>query len=181
MVNKFYINRFAHIFYRVLFFGFLGLFLQVSSLEAADVKIGFIDIQKALAGTLQWKKEFNSFKSNFEKEKVRIAARENKIKKMLEDLNKQSFVLDPELKKKKEEEFRKEKRDFERYVQDRNEDFAKKEKEITNRMLIKMMQAVDKIGKEKGYTMILEQKVGLYYDKNHDLTALATRTYDRMK
>ena len=98
---------------------------------------------------------------------------------MLENLNKQSFVLDPDLKKKKEDAFRKEKIEFERYVQDQNADFGKKEKEMTQKILIKMMGIIKKIGKEKKYTMILEQKVVLYHDKGNDLTDIATRAYDK--
>mgnify|MGYP000365237097 CR=1 FL=1 len=41
-------------------------------------------------------------------------------------------------KKKKEDDLMKQKREFERYVQDRNEDFAKQEKEITSKILQKM-------------------------------------------
>ena len=98
---------------------------------------------------------------------------------MLENLNKQSYVLDPDLKKKKEDAFRKEKIDFERYVQDQNAEFGKQEKEMTQKILIKMMGVIKKIGQEKKYTMILEQKVVLYHDKGNDLTSLATKTYDR--
>jgi len=160
----------------------LGFFicgpLTVSSF-AAGKQIGFIDIQKAVSSTKEWKTSFNKFKLEFTKEKKRINAREKKIKKMLEELNKQSFVLDPELKRKKEDRLRKEKIAFERYVQDQNAEFSKKEKEMTQKILRKMMDVIKKIGKEKSYTMILEQKVVLYHDKGNDLTKIATRTYDR--
>ena len=70
---------------------------------AADSRIGFVNIQKAVLGTKEWKTNFEIFKKDFAKEKKKIKARENRIKKMLQDLNKQSFVLDPEKKKKKED------------------------------------------------------------------------------
>ena len=98
---------------------------------------------------------------------------------MLQNLNKQSFVLDPELKKKKEGQFRKEKVAFERYVQDKNAEFGNSEKEMTQKILKNMMKIIKKIGKEKKYTMILEQKAVLYHDKGNDLTTLATKTYDK--
>ena len=44
------------------------------------------------------------------------------------------MVLNAELKKKKEDDVLKKKREFERYVQDKNEEFAKTEKEITNKI-----------------------------------------------
>ena len=146
---------------------------------AAESRVGFVDIQKAVISTKEWKKSFEDFKKDFANEKKKIKSRETRIKKMLADLNKQSFVLDPELKKKKEDKFRKEKVAFERYVQDQNAEFSKSEKEMTQKILLKMMKVIQKIGKDKKYTMILEQKVVLYHDKGNDLTSLATKTYDR--
>ena len=161
----------------ILSFLICGPFI-VSSF-AADSRIGFLNIQKAVSSTKEWKSNFKKFKADFTKEKKRIKIREQKIKKMLENLNKQSFVLDPELKKKKEDEFRKEKVNFERYVQDQNTEFGKKEKEMTQKILLKMMDVVKKIGEEKKYTMILEEKVVLYHDKGNDLTKIAVRAFDR--
>jgi len=169
----------AHKVYLCLLIGlvFFGP-LAISSFAAAN-RIGFVDIQKAVLGTKEWKKNFEIFKKNFEKEKKKVKAKEKRIKKMLEDLNKQSFVLDPELKKKKEDKYRKEKIAFERYLQDQNTEFSKSEKEVTQKILVKMMKVIQKLGKEKKYTMILEEKGVLYRDRGNDLTTLATKTYDR--
>jgi outer membrane protein len=163
----------------VFLIGLLFIGPMTTTPFAAESRVGFVDIQKAVISTKEWKKSFESFKKNFAKEKKKIKSREARIKKMLADLNKQSFVLDPELKKKKEDKFRKEKVAFERYVQDQNAEFGKSEKEMTQKILIKMMKVIQKIGKDKKYTMILEQKVVLYHDKGNDLTSLAIKTYDR--
>ena len=157
------------------------LFIQVSPSTAKDVRIGVIDIQKAVSSTKEWKKEFSSFKAKFEKEKKLIVAKEAKLKKMIQNFSKQSMVLSPALKKKKEDELMKQKREFERHVQDRNEDFAKQEKEITSKILQKMVLIIKKLGKSKNFTMVLEKKVSIYFDEALDLTNLATRTYDKKK
>ena len=157
------------------------MFAQATPSYAKDVRIGVIDIQAAVTGTNEWKKEFASFKTKFQKEKLSIAAREKNLKKMIEDLNKKSMVLSPELKKKKEEALIKKKKDFERHVQDKNEEFAKSEKVITSIILKKMVKIVKDLGESKKFTMILERKVGLYFDESVDLTALAIRTYNKTK
>ena len=167
----------------VVFSFFVGLFLlvQTNSSYAKDVRVGYVDIQAAVANTKEWKKEFISFKSKFQREKVSIKKKEEQLKKKIADLNKQSMVLNPELKKKKEEDILKKKREFERYVQDKNEEFAKKEKEITNKILKKMVDVIKNIGKEKRFTMIIEKKLGLYFDESLDITTLATLAYDKTK
>lgn len=161
----------------------MGLFIlaQTTPGYGKDLRVGFIDLQVAVSSTKEWKKEFISFKTKFTREKESITKREEQLKNKIKDLSKQSMVLNPELKKKKEEDILKKKREFERYVQDKNEEFAKKEKEITNKILKKMVGVIQNIGKEKRFTMILEKKIGLYFDKSVDLTALATKTYNKTK
>ncbi len=175
-------TRFSRLWFLPVLFSLTVVFLllaQPAPSSARDLRVGVVDIQKAVSGTKEWKKEFLSFKTNFNKEKKLIAKKEEQLKRMIENLNKQGMVLNPELKKKKEEEVLKKKRDFERYVQDRNEELAKKEKEITSRILRKMAGVISKLGKEKNFTMILEKKVGLYFDNSVDLTPLVTQAYNK--
>ena len=176
-------TRFSRLWLLPILFSFSTVFLllvQVDPSFARDLRVGVIDIQKAVSGTKEWKKEFLSFKTSFNREKKLISKKEEQLKKMIENLNKQGMVLNPELKKKKEEEVLKKKREFERYVQDKNEELAKKEKAITSRILKKMADVIAKIGKEKNFTMILEKKVGLYFDNSVDLTALAIQAYNKI-
>ena len=176
--NLSYLRTKLHIALLVLFIVSLSAYSSFAA--GPKVRIGFVNMEKAVAGTKEWKKEFAGFKTNFQKEKVKISVKEKQIKKMFEELKKQGFVLDPKLKKEKEERFRIEKKDFERYVQDKNEEFSRKEKVITERMLQKMVKVIRRIGKEKKVTMILDQKMAIYYSPENDLTDLAIRTYDRL-
>ncbi len=160
----------------------LGFSLPASSQAASkggSIRIGFIDIQKAVASTKEWKKEFAGFKAEFQKEKGVVTQKEERIRKLMDDIEKQSFVLSPELKKSKEEKFRTQKKDFERYVQDLNEKFSRKEKEITDKIIVKMIKTIKKLGKSRNYTMIMEQKAVFYYDESDDLTKYAIKAYDR--
>ena len=50
-----------------------------------------------------------------------------------------------------------------------------------NKILKKMVKVIKNLGESKNFTMILERKVGLYFDQSVDLTALATRTYNKTK
>jgi outer membrane protein len=167
---------------RVFYFSIIFLiFAQVTPGYAKDIRVGVIDIQAAVTNTNEWKKEFAKFKTRFKKEKEKISKKENNLKRMIENLNKQSMILSPEKKKKKEEALIKQKKDFERHVQDKNEEFAKKEKVITSKILKKMVKIVKNLGESKKFTMILEKKVGIYFDPSVDLTSLATKTYNSKK
>jgi len=155
------------------------VWLLTVSVATAQGKVGFIDVQKSISSTKAWKKGFTEFKLKFKKQRTVITQKEKKIKKLLEDLNKQSFILDPKLKKKKEDQFRKEKIAFERYVEDQNKEFGLKEKEMTRQFLKQMIDVIQKLGKDRKYTMILEKKSVLYNNTGNDLTDQATKVYDR--
>ena len=107
----------------------VALFVVTSPVVSWASETAYVNIKKAIINTNEWKKEFASFKAVFEKEKASIATKEKYLKKMIEDLYKQSMVLSPELKKKKEEALIRKKKDFEQYVQDKNQAFAKTEKD----------------------------------------------------
>ena len=110
-----------------MFFGFMRLskfiklgcfliiffiFTQATPGYSKDVRVGVINVQAAVSGTKEWKREFSAFKTKFNKEKMSISVKEKQLKKMLEDLTKQGMVLNPELKKKKEETLLKKKKDL---------------------------------------------------------------------
>ena len=161
----------------------LALSVQmVATVEAVagDVKIGFVDIQKAITETKEFKKSQMKFRVEIQKEKGIIEARKKKVESMLIELNKQANVLNPSLKKKKEESFLREKKDFERYVQDREEEFASKEKVALDKISKKMLKVLKQLGKQKQLTMVIEKKAVFYSDSTLELTSLATKTYNKL-
>ena len=167
------------IFFQTALGFIIMLFLNSSSL-AASSRIGFINLQKAVANTKEWKKQLSGFKDQFKKVQTLISAKEKKVKSMYEEITKKSFVLDPSVKKTKEENFRKQKVEFERFVQDKNQEFTRKEKEITEKIIAKMIKVVRKIGAEKKFSLIMDEKTLIYSDSGLDLTDIAVKTYDRI-
>lgn len=157
-----------------------GLMGSPPQASAAELKIGFVNIQKAITETKSFKKSQMKFRVELKKEKGIIEARKKKVEGMLRELNKQGFVLNPELKKAKEESFLKEKKEFERYVQDREEEFARKEKKVIEQISKKMLEVLKQLGKQKKLTMVIEKKAVFYSDSALDLTNLAVKTYDKL-
>ncbi len=158
----------------------VGLMGFASQASAADFKIGFVNIQKAITETKEFKKSQMKFQVKLKKEKGIIDARKKKVENMLRELNKQGFVLNPELKKAKEESFLREKKEFERYVQDREEEFGRSEKKVIEKISKKMLEVLKQLGKQKKLTMVIEKKAVFYSDSALDLTNLAVKTYDRL-
>lgn len=113
------------------------------------------------------------------KEQATISQQEAELKKRLDQLNKQGFVLSPELKKKKESEFIARKKELERYVQDKNEEFGRKEQEVTMQVTKRMMDVIQTVGKKNKFTLIVEMGATFYFDNAMDVTDEVIRVYNK--
>lgn len=173
-------NKFLPIGLTVKAFLVICLFLMwsVSSAFGASSKVGFIDMQKAISSTKSFQKEMVKYQKDYKDEQKKINARETKIKEAKEELEKQGFVLSPELKAKKETKWREDFKNFKRYVQDQNEMFQRKRDEIGRKILVKMMDVIKQVGKEKKFSVILEKKSVLYSDTSIDLTNAVVKKFD---
>ncbi len=167
--------------FQALVLAVLLVFAQAPAVFAAkgDPKIGFVNIKKAVADTNEFKRIKSDFDRRFQNEQKTIAAREEEVKKMFEELNKQGFVLSPELKKKKEEDFINKKKALERYVQDKNEEFSRMEKEITAKITKRMLDVLKNLGKKRKYTLIIEKTATFYFDNAEDVTKAAVLAYNK--
>ena len=83
---------------------------------AADLKIGVIEPQKVLDGTRNGKKIKDSLQEYVKSRQKIIDLEEEELKKIEEDLVKQSAVLSADAKKEKEETFRKRMMEYQRKV-----------------------------------------------------------------
>jgi len=74
-------------------------------------------------------------------------------------------------------------RDYQRLVQDSQNEVKKKEGEITGGILKELRDIVDKIGQEEGYSLILENVEGiiLYSRKDLDITDRVIKNYNDWK
>lgn len=156
-----------------------GLFIIPHAFAADSVRMGFVDLQRAVSATKEWKRQLSSLKTEANKEKLIIQRREKRIKKMFDDIKKREFVMDQTLKEEKQKKFRNERKKLDRYVKDLNEEFTIKEREASQKIFKKMILTIQKIGKEKKLSMIADRSTFIYFSKEQDLTDLAIKIYNK--
>src|SRR6202050_1883746 len=76
--------------------------------DVPAIKIGYVDMQKAIQATDSGKKAKKDLEKEFNDKKKELADKEKDLKKMSEDLEKKSMVLSDEVKQKKQMEFQEE-------------------------------------------------------------------------
>jgi outer membrane protein len=162
---------------KILLLTLCSVLIYVVPAGAADaLKIGFVDLPRIFSESDSGKKARADIEAIEKSKKAVIEEKVNALKKIEEEITKQSSVLSAEAKKAKEEEMEKLQRDVQRVVAEARTELQKKENELTNAILKDVSDIVDAIGYEEGYAVILRSEVVLSAKKELDLTsAVITR------
>ena len=158
-----------------------ALVLMSSSVFAADSKVGYIDVQKAIQATGAGKKAKESLDAEFQKRKTVLDKRKADIEKMGQDLEKKKSVLSEEVLGKKQMELQEEMMKFQKTVGENQLEIQKKEEELLKPILAKMKTVIEKVATAKGYSMVLEQKGQniLWAQKDGDLTDDVVKAFEK--
>jgi len=90
-------------------------------------------------------------------------------------------VLTAEAYRDKEASYQVKFRDYQRMVQDANEELAKKEQDMTGKMIPEILKVVEQVGKEGKYDAILDlnNPIIVYHDKADNLTKKIIEEYNK--
>ena len=113
----------------------LGLFLSVTASDAADLKIGVVDLQRALNESKEGRRAKEQFKVEFERLQESLKSEKDELDRMKQDLEKKSLVLKEDQRQSLAEEFERKRRDLRRKLEDSDADLRKKDSELTGKIL----------------------------------------------
>ncbi len=149
--------------------------------QAAETKIGYVDMQKAIQETTTGKKAKKDLEKEFNSKKADLQKKEADLKKMNEDLEKKAAALSDEARQKKQAELQQEMMKFQREVSESQMKIQKKEQDLTKPILDKLQGAIEKVAKAEGYSMVLEksEQSVLWAQKDLDLTDSIVKEYEK--
>jgi outer membrane protein len=147
---------------------------------AAQLKVGLVDVQRALNESQAGKKAKDQFKVEFDRMQNSLKGEKDRLDRLKDDLEKKSVVLKESERKTMADDFEAKKRDLRRKLEDSDAELRKKDSELTGDILKQLAEVIQQIGEREGYTMILESSSSpvLYGSKSIDLTDEVIRTYD---
>jgi outer membrane protein len=157
--------------------------VSFSVFAAEDVRVGVVDMQKALQTVESGKKAKATLEKEFNIKKKELQAEESSIKKMGEEFKKQSLVLNDEARMKKQGEIQERIMKFQEMTARSQSEIQKKEQELTQPIVNKLRAIISEMAKTKGYTVILEKNENtvLYSMDKDDLTAEVITTFNKGK
>jgi outer membrane protein len=146
--------------------------LLVNVAVAETVKIGYVDLQRALNESEAGKIAKEEFKLQVDKLQAALKRQKDEIDSMKEQLEKKALVMKESERSNLEDEYRKKLRDFERSYKDSQADLQKKDNELTGAIIKDLQEVIREYGEREGYTLILENTSSavLYGAKSADLT-----------
>lgn len=153
----------------------------LSRVNAADIKLGFVDIDRAANDSEEGKKAVAGLKDFMATRQSSITDKGKAIDKMKSDLEKQGGIMSPDAKKSKIEELERSEREFQRMVSDANQEFEKKRRELTESVYKEIIEIVGKYGQEQKYNVILPVQSVLFSDKALDITDIIIKKYNDAK
>lgn len=166
---------------------FVGALLTVLLLAtpalAADNKIGYVDLQKALNTSEAGKAAKERISKKVKEYEGTIDSRQKEIKKLKEELEKQAMLLSEEARGAKERDYQQKVKEFQRFTKDIQEELQQKDADFTKQILEELFKVIKEVGEKEGYTLILEQSESsiLYADEKVNLTDKVIKAFDAKK
>lgn len=152
----------------------LGAMAMVFGLhvQAAEVTIGFVDMQKALQSVEAGRKAKSQLEKEFNAKKKELQSEEAAIQKLGEEFKKQQLVMSDEGRAKKQQEIQERIMKFQQMTARSQSEIQQKEQELTQPIIAKLRSIVGDLAKTKGYSLILEKNENtvLYHQEKDDLT-----------
>jgi outer membrane protein len=148
---------------------------------AADVKIGLIDMQKAIQETTAGKKAKKELDEEFNKKKKDLEKLEVEIKKKGEDFDKRSMAMNEDARNKKQAEIQGEMRKYQEQAAKSQMEIQKRERELSQPIITKIRGIIEDIAKKEDFAMILERSEQgvMWAKKEFDLTDRIVHEFDK--
>lgn len=166
---------------RIVIFAMATMVLVGSaSTVDAQVKIGVVDLQRAINETEDGRQAKRRLQKLFDERQKSLDAKQESLKAQKENLEKQQDVLSEDALKKKVEKYQTDLMELQNEYVQYQQELSTKEAELTGKILEKMQQILRRIGQTDGYTLIMEANEGgvVWVPSNLDLTDVLIQRYN---
>jgi outer membrane protein len=151
----------------------------VPALAAAEQKIGFVDMHRALNEVDEGKAATALLKRDFDEKQKQLDARKAEFDKLQADLEKQAVVMSDAAKREKAGELDRRARELQGLFMQLQKDLSEREQTATKGIYERMATIVRDIAEAEGFTIVLEKGPGVIYAPTSlDLTNELIRKYN---
>jgi len=155
--------------------------LPVSLLNAAELKIGVVDVKSAFENTKSYQQGLNRLKALVANKQKELDALKGKIEQSEKDMLGQSMAMSPERLSQKQSDIKDLRKLYTRKQQDAQEEIVAEKSKMDEKLGVKFKKALSDFGKKGGYDLIVPktQQIVLYSNPVHDVTGEITKLLDK--
>ncbi len=157
----------------------LGVLFVSLPAAAAENEIGYVDLQRALNEVDEGATAKAALKKEFDEKQRKLDEKQNALKAMKEEIDARGMMMKPEVKQEKLAELQKQLLEVQQLYFTMQQELTKKESEVTGAIFQKMGVILETMGREQGYTMIVDRSAVLYSKGHLDLTNELIRRYNQ--
>lgn len=150
-------------------------------IAAPGTRVALIRMQDAIKDTKDGKKAEATLKKDIEERQKKLQGDGQKIQHAMEELRKQGMVMDEKSRAEKEAAIQKQVMAFEESKMRMQQEFQKRDQEISGPIIKKLREIVAQLSKEKGYTLVIDTGSVIYADAQDDITDEVIKRYDGKK
>jgi len=159
----------------VLGLGFLG-----STTAIAEVKIAFVDVDRAVASSEAAKKLLTQLQGEFSTDEDTIKSIQTDAAALLQRLQKDGEVMSEDEKRRLQQEIESLNNDFVYQRQKLQKEVAARQGELFAGTEVKVRNAIEELVLENDYDMILPRATALYVGELYDVTRKVTEKLNEM-
>src|SRR5882757_2924313 len=147
---------------------FLAVVLAGSSVLAEEVKLGYVDLQRALGETEDGRKAKANLKKIFDQKQKELDEQQEDLKKAIDDLDKKRTLMPADKVHEKEAELQGRMQKVQQTYLRHQQDLQTKEQEATAKIFERMNRIINKIAVAENFSMILDKnQSAVIYAKAH--------------
>ena len=156
------------------------LVFATANVSAAEVKIGYVDLQKAINLSAEGKAAKEDIGKKVQGFEAQVAQRKEELQKAKEELDKQALLLSDEARAAKDRDFQQKVKDFQRFTKDIQEELQQLDADMTRKILAGVLKVASELGDQEKFTAIFEKTESslVYADPAIDLTDRVIKLYN---
>ena len=151
----------------------VGLFLVVGSAQAADVKIGYVDMRVVLDKLAKNDSQAKALKKKIAGLNSRMEANQKELLRLEESFTRDAAIMSDSEKESKQKAILKKRRNMKRSGEEFSDDLSFESNKVRSRLLKKVLEAVQSLAREEQYDVILNSAI--YASDSVDITDKVTK------
>jgi outer membrane protein len=159
---------------------FLAMTIFAASPAHAELRLAYVDVQRALNECDAGKKAKAEFQGRVSTLESRLQRQQSEVQSLKDQIEKKGMLMNPDQRQNLQDQYVTKAKNFERDWKDSKDELQAKDQEITAKIVHDLAQVIRTIGERDGYTMVMEKGSILWGAPGIDITDAVIRSYNSM-